>query len=102
MSDPTPPPPTTAGDEPPAPRVMAACLVLAAVGLAAALALGFLAYAAVKIFRDLGGDQAGTEPPPPDRAAGGRPDPVTPTKLAKDRDKIEEPGEYDAVCRGGG
>ena len=45
---PAPPHPVPADDEPRRPRVLAACAVLAAVGLAAVLAVGFLVYAAVE------------------------------------------------------
>src|SRR5438309_963700 len=102
------PPAAPAGDEPPRPRVFAACLVLAAMGLAVVLALGFLVYAAVRVFQELDVNPGAADHPPPPVEAGGkgsgwvRPDPVTPTKLAEARDKIVLPGEFDAVCRGAG
>src|SRR6478736_6531686 len=108
MSIPDPPPAAPAGDEPPRPRVLAACLVLAAMGLAVVLALGFLVYAAVRVFQELDAERAAADHPPPPFEVGGkgtgwvRPDPVTRTKLAEARDKIVLPGEFDAVCRGDG
>jgi hypothetical protein len=79
----------------PRPRVYAACLVIIVlVGLMLA-AVGFLAYVAIVVLDrlNLGG---------PGKVSAPRPDPVRPTRLAKDRDTVELPGEFDAVGRGAG